>query len=49
TKVIDKTIAKGVITDWFLYCNNSMRIAPPVIITDEQIQEACAVILEALG
>ena len=48
-KVIDQTIANGVITDWFLYCDNAMRIAPPVIITDEQIHEACAVILEALG
>ncbi|GAB3545386.1 aspartate aminotransferase family protein [Spirosoma fluminis] len=38
----------GVITDWFLFCNNSMRIAPPLIITDEQIHEACAVILEAI-
>lgn len=38
----------GVITDWFLFCNNSMRIAPPLIITEEQIREACAVILEAI-
>ncbi|GAB3513049.1 aspartate aminotransferase family protein [Spirosoma knui] len=38
----------GIITDWFLFCNNSMRIAPPLIITDEQIHEACAVILEAI-
>jgi len=48
-KVIDKTIANGVITDWFLYCDKAMRIAPPVIITDEQIHEACSVILGALG
>jgi len=46
--VIDRAIELGVITDWFLFCNNSMRIAPPLIITDEQIQEACTVILEAI-
>ncbi|MFD2574119.1 aspartate aminotransferase family protein [Spirosoma soli] len=46
--VIDRAIAHGVITDWFLFCNNSMRIAPPLIITEAQIQEACAVILEAI-
>lgn len=46
--VIDRAIAKGVITDWFLFCDNSMRIAPPLIITDEQIREACAVILNAI-
>ena len=38
----------GVITDWFLFCDNSMRIAPPLIITEEQIHEACAVILDAI-
>jgi acetylornithine/succinyldiaminopimelate/putrescine aminotransferase len=46
--VIDRAIANGVITDWFLFCDNSMRIAPPLIITEDQIQEACAVILEAI-
>ncbi|QHV93951.1 aspartate aminotransferase family protein [Spirosoma endbachense] len=46
--VIDRAIDKGVITDWFLFCNNSMRIAPPLIITEEQIREACAVILNAI-
>ncbi|WP_374756765.1 aspartate aminotransferase family protein [Larkinella humicola] len=46
--VIDRAIAKGVITDWFLFCDNSMRIAPPLIITEEQIREACAVILNAI-
>lgn len=47
--IIDRAIERGVITDWFLFCDNAMRIAPPLIITDEQIREACAVILEAIG
>jgi acetylornithine/N-succinyldiaminopimelate aminotransferase len=47
-KVIDRCIENGVITDWFLHCSNSMRIAPPLIITDEQIRKACEVILEAI-
>jgi len=47
-RVIDRAIKNGVITDWFLFCDNSMRIAPPLIITEAQIQEACAVILEAV-
>lgn len=46
--VIDRAIDRGVITDWFLFCNNSMRIAPPLIITEAQIREACVVILEAI-
>lgn len=48
-KIIDRCIANGVITDWFLHCDNAMRIAPPLIITAEEISAACAVILEAIS
>jgi len=48
-KIIDRCIEKGVITDWFLHCSNSMRIAPPLIITRQQIEKACNVILEAVA
>jgi len=47
-KIIDRCIENGIITDWFLHCSNSMRIAPPLIITHEQIEKACTVILEAI-
>ncbi|MDB5159009.1 MAG: aminotransferase class III-fold pyridoxal phosphate-dependent enzyme [Mucilaginibacter sp.] len=47
-KIIDHCIANGVITDWFLHCDNAMRIAPPLIITHDQIKDACKVILEAI-
>jgi len=43
-KIIDKAIQKGIVTDWFLFCDNSMRIAPPLIITEDQIIEACEII-----
>jgi len=47
-KVIDLCIEEGVITDWFLFNDSSIRIAPPLIITEEQIRESCKIILEAL-
>ncbi len=47
-KIIDRCIANGVIVDWFLHCSNSMRIAPPLIITVEEIESACEVIMEAV-
>ena len=31
----------GLILDYFLFCNNAFRIAPPLIITEDQISEAC--------
>jgi acetylornithine/succinyldiaminopimelate/putrescine aminotransferase len=46
--IIDRSIEKGVVTDWFLYCNTSMRIAPPLTITRDQIVEACSIILESI-
>lgn len=46
-KVIDNCIEKGVIIDWFLFNDSSIRIAPPLTISDEQIREACSIILNA--
>jgi acetylornithine/succinyldiaminopimelate/putrescine aminotransferase len=46
--IIDTCINGGVITDWFLFCDNAMRIAPPLTITPSQIEEACAVIIQAI-
>lgn len=45
-KIIDACIVDGLISDWFLHCSNSMRLAPPLIITEEEIEWACGVILK---
>jgi acetylornithine/N-succinyldiaminopimelate aminotransferase len=47
-KIIDTCIEHGIITDWFLHCSNSMRLAPPLIITDSQLLNACDVIIKAI-
>lgn len=47
-KIIDRCIENGVITDWFLHCSNSMRLAPPLIITPDEIRKACNLIIEAI-
>jgi len=39
---------KGIIIDWFLHCDTAMRIAPPLIISEEEIKLACTIILKAL-
>lgn len=44
--IIDACIEDGIITDWFLHCSDAMRIAPPLIITEEEIIAACAIILK---
>ncbi|MEQ9438922.1 MAG: aspartate aminotransferase family protein [Cyclobacteriaceae bacterium] len=46
--VIDRAIELGVLTDWFLYCDNAMRIAPPLTIQEGELEDACAIILQAI-
>jgi len=48
-KIIDGCIEDGLITDWFLHCSNSMRIAPPLIITEDEITAACNIILKNIN
>jgi acetylornithine/succinyldiaminopimelate/putrescine aminotransferase len=47
-KLIFKAIELGVLTDWFLFNSQSMRIAPPLIISEDEIREACTILLEAM-
>ena len=47
-KVIDRCIENGVIVDWFLHCSDSMRIAPPLTISEIEIRKACKIIIEAI-
>jgi len=47
--VIGECIRRGLLTDWFLFAPQCMRIAPPLSITEEEIGAACAIILECLG
>lgn len=46
--VIHHCLESGLITDWFLFNDRSLRIAPPLIITEAEIRKACAIILEGL-
>lgn len=46
--IIDQCIKNGVITDWFLFCNNAMRIAPPLTITFNEIDKAVEIILKSI-
>jgi acetylornithine/succinyldiaminopimelate/putrescine aminotransferase len=47
-RVIKACLAAGLITDWFLFNNRSLRIAPPLTISETEIKWACGVILTAL-
>jgi acetylornithine/succinyldiaminopimelate/putrescine aminotransferase len=44
-RVIDGCIRDGVMTDWFLFAPHCLRIAPPLTIGYQEIEEICQVIL----
>lgn len=46
---IAKCIEAGVITDWFLFNMHSMRIAPPLTISNDELKKACGMIVKAIG
>lgn len=47
-QVIDACIERGLLTDWYLFAPQCLRIAPPLSISEEQIREACAIILSCI-
>jgi len=47
-RIINYCIRNGVLTDWFLFAPDCMRIAPPLNISTKEIQSACATIIKGL-
>ncbi len=47
-KVIDALIEEGVFTDWFLFAANCLRIVPPLVITNKEIELACQKLIDVL-
>tara|TARA_R110002072_G_scaffold301110_3_gene479957 strand:- start:967 stop:2160 length:1194 start_codon:yes stop_codon:yes gene_type:complete len=48
-KVIQICLEKGLIIDWFLFCDSALRISPPLIIEEKEIRESCEIILQAIA
>lgn len=47
-KVVHQCVKNGLITDWFVFAPDRIRIAPPLIITEEQLAQACERILQSI-
>ncbi len=47
-RIIDQLIEQGIVTDWFLFAPNCLRIAPPLTISEPQIVEACETITDVI-
>ncbi|MFZ9387845.1 MAG: aspartate aminotransferase family protein [Chitinophagaceae bacterium] len=48
-KIIDACIAGGVLTDWFLFASDCLRISPPLVISDAQIHQACERLVQSIN
>ena len=48
-KICKFFIENGIITDWFLFCPTAMRIAPPLTITNEELERVCIRMVRNLG
>ncbi|MFM7768269.1 MAG: aminotransferase class III-fold pyridoxal phosphate-dependent enzyme, partial [Bacteroidota bacterium] len=46
--IIQACIENGVLTDWFLFAPHKLRLAPPLIINDDEIRIACERILKSI-
>lgn len=47
-RLMECIFESGIILDQFLFCNNAFRIAPPLIITAEEVRESAALLIDAL-
>ena len=45
--VVSRAMELGLIIDYFLFNNKSFRLAPPLIISKSQIEEASAILNQA--
>ncbi|HQW86004.1 MAG TPA: aspartate aminotransferase family protein [Flavobacteriales bacterium] len=48
-RVVHGCLDRGVLGFWFLSCPTAFRIAPPLMITEEEVRQACRVVLQKLG
>jgi len=47
-RIINECLKKGVITFYFLSCPTSFRLAPPLNISNEEIETSCKLVMEAI-
>ncbi|MDZ4823575.1 MAG: aspartate aminotransferase family protein [Flavobacteriales bacterium] len=48
-RVVEKCLDRGLIAFWFLSCPASFRIAPPLVCTQQEIDKALEIIVDALN
>ncbi len=47
--IVHQCVLNGVVTDWFLFAPDRLRIAPPLTITPTEIEEMCHIIIKSIN
>jgi 4-aminobutyrate aminotransferase-like enzyme len=48
-KIVDECIVNGLMTDWFLFAPQCLRISPPLTISEQEIKAATSIIIDAIN
>jgi len=48
-KVIEHCLKEGLVTDWFLFCDNAIRLSPPLNIALEDLKWAAETIIDGIN
>jgi 4-aminobutyrate aminotransferase-like enzyme len=46
--IVHACVQNGLVTDWFLFAPDRIRIAPPLIITEEELNLLCDIVLKSI-
>lgn len=47
-RTVKMALKNGLITDWFLFCDTSIRISPPLNISEDEILTSCRILIKSL-
>ena len=47
-RIVHQCVQNGLITDWFLFAPDRLRIAPPLIITEKELKQVCNLVLKSI-
>lgn len=48
-KAIDWCLKNGLLIDWFLFAPDCIRLAPPLIIKENELKEGIVILIESLN
>jgi acetylornithine/succinyldiaminopimelate/putrescine aminotransferase len=47
-KMMELFAQRGIMSDWFLFCDTAFRISPPLVISEDEIRDSVRIIRECL-